>query len=349
MNVHSGWRWVLIGVAANVVLGASNLRAATVIVPDDNPSLVQAAANAGPGDVVQVRPGVYAEGKPIVIRQSGVQIVGLGGRPVITGGNGRGGFWVRGASDVIIGGVEVRGKGKAVRLDDCTACGVVDVVFTECGLGVRVRGGSGNVIVGSVFNDVWRDEGVFVDSSPFGFVVGNSMSLVHGRGIRIQGSAGTQVFDNSVQGANRGFWILRSDGSQLERNTAPANLHEGFRITSSDDLRMSENVASDNGDAGFRVTSSDRAVLEGNTASANDGAGFHLRGDETVVSGNTAASNGDSGFDVAGHTLDIQGNGATGNAGYGFDVSSADPDLTVADLLAAANTASGNQVDFKVD
>jgi hypothetical protein len=41
--------------------------AATIIVPDDNPSLVDAVAAAAPGDTVQVRPGTYEEGSAIEI------------------------------------------------------------------------------------------------------------------------------------------------------------------------------------------------------------------------------------------------------------------------------------------
>lgn len=371
MNLPGVLRGILIGVTANASLGASALPAATVIVPDDDPSVVHAAANAAPGDVIQIRAGVYAEGKAIVIRQSGVQVVGLGGLPVITGGNGRGGFWVRGASDVLIGGLEVRGKGKAVRLDDCTSCAVVGVVVTECGQGVRVRGGSGNFVVGSVFSDVWRRDGVLLDHSPFGFVGGNNMTRVRARGIRLNGSGGAQVFDNTVQDAQWGIRIDHSEESRLERNTVSGAGSDGFRVSWSDGVRMSGNDASGSGGKGFRVaysrraaldgnsatanadgfelTRGDEAVLNGNGAFANRGDGFYLRGDRTVVSGNTAADNQDSGFDVSGRSLDIRQNAATDNRRYGFDVSSSAPDLTEADLSNAANTANGNGVDFRVD
>src|SRR6185503_20773866 len=68
---------------AACVLAQLSVGAATIIVPDDNPSVRAAVESAGPGDVVQVRPGTYPEGVRIDASQTGISIEGLGGRPVL--------------------------------------------------------------------------------------------------------------------------------------------------------------------------------------------------------------------------------------------------------------------------
>jgi len=207
----------------------------------------------------------------------------------------------------------------------------------------------------NVFDNVRRKDGVLVEHSPYGIVAGNSISLVPARGtlsqkgVSIRGSQGMQVFGNDVQGASTGILIATSPVSLLLFNTASANRADGFKVGShSDDIFMAGNAASGNGGWGFRVDS-DRVVLEDNAASTNDDGGFSLKDDNAVVSGNTAASNDGTGFLISGDALDIRQNSATDNSDYGFDVSSSAPDLTVADLLSAGNTASGNQHDFRVD
>lgn len=341
MSARTGWLWFAV-----MALVPRCLLAATIIVPDDNPSLVAAVAGAAAGDTVQVRPGTYTEGSAVEVRQDGLTIEGLGGRPLLSGANRKEGFRVRGATGVTISGFEILGRVSAVRLNDCIGCTVQDLVVTDCDAGVRVIGGDANLILGNTFTNVTHQDAVRVQSSvPLGvgtIVAGNTVAGARKTGLRLFGAPGSQVVGNTISGSRReGIRLTSCPDAVVGANDISGGLADGIALTgSSHDATLDTNVISGCRRRGVRVSGSVPAlVITNNTASQNGDNGFDFRSVGAVVDGNVATGNGGNGFKVGNSLpITITSNDATNNQGYGFDVTNVSP----ADLLAAGNTASGN-------
>jgi parallel beta-helix repeat protein len=341
MNTRTGWRCLVV-----MALAPQCLLAATIIVPDDNPSLVAAVAGAAAGDTVQVRPGTYTEGSAVEVRQDGLTIEGLGGRPLLAGANRKEGFRVRGAVGVTISGFDIQGRVSAVRLNDCVGCIVQDLVVTDCDAGIRVSGGDANLIVGNTFTNVTHQDAVRVQSSvPFGVgttVAGNTMTGVHKAGIRLLAAPGSQVVGNTISGSRReGIRLTSCHDSIVGVNDISGGLADGITLSgSSHDATLDANIIGGCRRRGVRVSSSSPAlVITNNTVTQNGDHGFDFRSVGAVVDGNVAMGNGGDGFKVGNSLpITITSNDATDNEGYGFDVTN----VSQADLLAAGNTASGN-------
>lgn len=158
--------------------------AAVLVVPDDVPTLADAAAGAQPGTQVLVRPGVYPE--HVVVTVPGLEIRGLGNDPdevILDGGHAR---------DV---GVTVAAPG--VRIENLTISGYRRA-------GVVVDGTSGTVVADTTLHD----NGLYgVDArNPRGLTLRDVRASGHG-------VAGIGVRDCVACGA-------RIDGALLEGNAA---------------------------------------------------------------------------------------------------------------------------------
>src|SRR5262245_46407147 len=92
---------------AAVFLAATGLRAAVIIVPDDQPTIQAAVTAALPGDMVQVRPGTYSESVRVDAAQTGLVLEGLGGRPVIAPPSGADAIRVDQVDGVVIRGLDI--------------------------------------------------------------------------------------------------------------------------------------------------------------------------------------------------------------------------------------------------
>src|SRR5262245_56976183 len=285
MNTRVGFRRLLGALAVLLIAAPSAGHAATIIVPDDNPSIVAAVAGAAAGDTVLVRPGTYGEGAAVEVRQDALTVMGFGGRPVITGGNRKAGFRVRAADGVVISGFEIKGRLVGVRLDDATGARVDDLVVTDCGEGVRVRGGGSlpptsvggafplpgaNVVENSTFTNMMDQGALQVDRSPGIVVSNNSITGVKKAGIRVASSDGSVMLSNTITGDRRG----------------------GIAINNSAYALLSANVVSNSGGSrAFGITGarSQQAFVSGNAALQNHRDGFALRSSGAFVLDNAAA------------------------------------------------------------
>src|SRR6185503_2056311 len=165
-------RTVLLGALLMLGLAGRSI-AATITVPDDNPSLADAVAGASAGDTIQVRPGNYPDRVVVAFGQDNLTIVGLGGRPVFPPGNRKDGIHIRGANGVTVAGFEFQHRKIAVRVDQCTGCILSDLVMIGCREGIRLRRGSFAVVVENVITNTGDGRGIRVQNNPNALVGGN--------------------------------------------------------------------------------------------------------------------------------------------------------------------------------
>jgi len=301
-------------VLAAITLTAKALSAATIIVPDDNPSLTDAVAGAAAGDTIQVRPGNYVDRVDVVAGQDGLTIVGLGGRPVFTAANRKEGFRVSGVSGITITGFAFENRLSAVRLEGCTACIVQDIVATDCREGVRAKFGANVYVLVSTFTNVTRGRAIRIQRAPGSAAFGNTITGTKREGI-IFDRVDPLVMDsvaldpiiagNTVTDAKTGIVVKTSADGFVYQNTTSSCRSDGIAVGTAPGLYFADNHAVGNGSDGFQI---DRAA-----------------------------------------GITIENNDATDNASYGFRVSRSPPITSPADLTTAGNTAGGNgSGDFRV-
>ena len=265
---------------AGLVLSAP-ARAATIIVPDDNPSLPNAVQSSGPGDLIQVRPGNYPEAVTIGAGHDNLTIEALGERPVFPPANRKDGFRVRGSNGVTIRGFRFDHRKTPVRLDDCTGCVVDDIQATGCREGIRIKRGGSNSVLGSAFTGTTRGRGIRVDRSP-GTTLGANVIIgaARGDGILLGTADGAQIGGNTITAHKRGIVVKRSLNATVFGNITNGNGREGVIITDSGGLTISGNTSDNNITYGFRVDDSPpiAAIADltgaGNTATGNGTADF---------------------------------------------------------------------------
>ena len=256
-------------------------RAATITVPDDNPSIRAAVEGAGPGDVIRVRPGIYAERVRIEDGQTGLVLeafdeAGLGDRPVLTPKSTDDGIRVKAVTGVTIRGFEIQGGSHGVRLEKSDGSQVLEVKSTGSREGIRVKQSSGVSISDCEVQGARSGRGVRIEQSPGATVDNCTLNLNRQEGVKVVKSPGTTI---SATGADEnrgdGIRVIRSDGSTVSGSTTNDNTRSGIRIEVSPGTVVSANGANSNGQYGIRVQKSApiASVADltgaGNTATGN--------------------------------------------------------------------------------
>jgi len=314
-----------------LVLAASAGQAAVIVVPDDQPTIQAAVTAALPGDVVQVRPGTYAESVRVDRGQTGLVLEGLGGRPTIVPPSRADGIRVDEVDGVVIRGLDVAAGGsRGVRLDKSVGCTLDDLIVTGARDGLFVRGGSGNT------------------------VTRNSVSGALTDGIHVERSPGAVVSENTVDGSGRnGIQVKSCDTATVTDNTVSASGKDGIQlIRAALSLIATGNVIMTSGRVGLQVKKSNAVTVTGNSSvGAGQDAVVLQRIAVGAFDGNTGTGAAGSGIRVR-KCLDVSvGNSvADVNGQYGFWVQQSPPLDDAGDLTGAGNTATGNGVgDFRVD
>jgi parallel beta-helix repeat protein len=264
-----------------IVLGVllavrASSHAATIIVPDDNPSVRDAVANAAPGDIVQIRPGVYGEGMKVDNHQVGLTIEGLGGRPVIAPPPGDDGVRVKEVDGVTVRGLEVQGGQRAVRSDGGNLLTVDDVIGTGNKEGVRIKIGNGHVVQNCVLTGATGGRGIRLDLTGGAQIIGNTLSGNRKEGIRATKTVGTLLQSNTVTGSSAdGIRLKGGLLDTIDGNTSDQNARSGIRVIASPSLTITGNGADANAQYGIRIQKSPPVASTadltgaGNTATGN--------------------------------------------------------------------------------
>lgn len=278
MATRPAWRR---SVTSVLVLGAAlalapAASAATIIVPDDNPSLAAAVKAAVPGDIIQVRPGDYPEIVRIGPGQSFITIEGLGGRPRFPGANRKDGFVVRGVNNVTIAGFDFERRKTAVRLDLCTDCSLIDLNVTDCRAGVRARNSAGLFVVGSHVAGTFSDHAIQIDRSAGVGVAGNVVTGTRrGAGIIVNHCDDASVIANQADDNYRGIVLENATGGTLDMNGTDGNTFDGLVVKKVPGAAVTNNDSNGNGSKGIAVTDSPPIATvadltgAGNTATGN--------------------------------------------------------------------------------
>ena len=215
-----------------------------------------------------------------------------------------------------------------VRIDE--ADGVIFRGFEVQGgrIGVRIDDAISATVSDVVISGTSRD-GVRVKKGSVTVDSSNITGATGGRCIRVERAPGSQVNGNIVSGcSNEGIRVKSSDGTALSGNDSDGNGADGILIQSSDLTTVTQNGALGNSGRGIRVKASPGSTVDDNEADGNLRSGIFVERSES-----TAVTNND----------------ADNNSEYGIQVKKSPPIATVADLMAAGNTATGNAIaDFLV-
>jgi hypothetical protein len=261
-------------IAALVVSAASLARAAIIIVPDDNPSIRAAVDGAGPGDVVQVRPGTYNEGVRIENGQTGLVVEGLGGVPVIAPPRSNDAFRIKRVDGVTLRGLEIDSTRRGVRMDDASGATLEDLeIHGGASDAIRIKGGSNNTVTGAVISLV-NGRGVRIDKSPGAVVRDSSVGNARREGILAKVSSNVSVLSN-VGGGNGGGGIrlVKCPTSTVDDNNFAGNGNDGIRVQSSPNLTITNNTALGNVRYGIRVQQSPPIASVADLTAANNSGG----------------------------------------------------------------------------
>ena len=272
-------RGVLLGTL--LMLATTRSIAATITVPDDNPSLADAVANAAAGDTIQVRPGDYPDRVIVGLGQDNLTIIGFGGRPVFPNANRKDAIQIRGANGVIVAGFEFRHRKVAVRVDRCVGCVLGDLLVTECREGIRVRRGSDAVVIQNVVTNTGDGRAIRVDDNANAIVFGNVVTgTTKTDAIRVDDSPAAVVSSNTTSGnLHRGMRIDDCPGSSIDSNVADQNGSDGILVNDCDGSAVTNNNADDNGGFGMRVHDSPPIATDADLTGAGNTATGNYRGD----------------------------------------------------------------------
>jgi parallel beta-helix repeat protein len=149
-------------------------------------------------------------------------------------------------------------------------------------------------------------------------------------GVRMNGGASHTLRDSTiaVTRTEQGVWIEYSPDTVLERLTITNGSYGGIRIRNSERVRLSDVTVRDSeGSDGIKLEYAPDARVE--RCAAHDGYshGFRVLNSPGLV---------------------FTDNAAKGNQGTGIRLENSSPFATVADVLAAGNSASGNVQDVVV-
>ncbi|MFE3166859.1 nitrous oxide reductase family maturation protein NosD [Streptomyces sp. NPDC059224] len=279
------------GSAAPAVTGGTKCPAPTVTVGDAE-SLAQALDEAQPGDVIQMRDGVYDDRFTAANPGTGSRPIFLCGGPgaVIDAGDVDGGyaFHLDGASHWRLIGFTVRNGQKGVMADHVRSTVIQGLTVENIGdEGIHLRDfSSGNVVTGNTVRDTGRrketfGEGIYVgsaesnwctvtdckpDKSDDNVIMGNHVSATTAESVDIkEGTTGGALLDNTFDGAqlsggHNDSWVDVKGNNWLIRGNVGRHAREdGFQTH-----RILDGWGTGN-------------VFKGNTAQVDGpGYGFHL-------------------------------------------------------------------------
>lgn len=149
-------------------------------------------------------------------------------------------------------------------------------------------------------------------------------------GVRINNGEGHVLRDSTIDvtRVEQGIWIEYAPDTVLERLVVRGGQFGGIRIRNSDRVRLTDvDVDDSDGSDGIKVEYSPDARIEGCSARDGYARGFRIINCPDVV---------------------FTGNVATNNATAGIRIENSEPFATAADVLAAGNTATGNDPNVSV-
>ncbi len=274
---------------ATVVALAGSASAATIDVPQDQPTIQDGVDAADPGDIVSINKA-KAFRENVTVPTNNVTIEGAPGLQgvIVDGGppDSNDIFNITG-NDVTIRNLTAR-HGDAINCiaDGCAFEGVT--VLSETDDCINIQGKRGRV-VDSILKPCGDDRAIQLDGNNF-LIARNQISQSDNTCVEVDGNGG-EIIDNDVHNCED------SDGINLEGSK---NLIEGNRVASVDDI-------------GVEVSGDDNDVV-GNFAENIEAVCFDGLGDRNLFSGNATEGCYDHSYEIDGDRMKVIGNSAFAGA-----------------------------------
>lgn len=284
-------------VTAGLLLVATDVRAETLVVGRDAPTVQATLDAAQPGDTVELPAGTWAG--PATITKT-LTLKGTGG---ILDGNGAGTVLRVEAPGAVVDGVTVRRSGDDLRgPDSCiwvderaTGAIIKQTILSECAFGIWV-------------NKV--HDAQILDNRVHGSATGHRSN--RGNGIQLFDSTGLLVKSNYITDGRDGIYVSATVKSTISHNRAERTRY-GVHYMFSYDNTVGHNVMVDSG-SGFALMGSLRIVVHDNVAHDNVEHGVLLRDVQySTIRDNDLSNNGDGLFMYSSTENTITDNRIVGN------------------------------------
>jgi parallel beta-helix repeat protein len=227
---------------------------ATIVVPDDFHTIQEAINNAGSGDTIYVKAGIYQEN--IVVNKS-ISLIGEDKYNTVIDGSKLGIAIEITASNVSIGNLTVRDSGSSIEdsgiwLSGVENCSINGNVVTENGNdGIMVYQSVGNAVIGNMVAEAGQS-GIILYGSNNNTISENDVQNASRYGIALQSSLYCQVTGNIVTDSYEGIVLLSSNRNSVSCNTVKNSTTDGIRLDDPSDYNnFTENTVANNGEYGF--------------------------------------------------------------------------------------------------
>jgi len=321
------------GLVLGLVLAAAPMRAAaaTINVPDDQPTIQAAVDAAQSGDVIVVTKG--AHGAFVVDGKSDLTIKGKG-KPIVDGaGAASTVVTISDSQDITLDGLVVQNS--TTRLVDILASQDVTVrrcTFTAGEDGVRAHDGSANVLIEkNSFTNIGNDAVDFTaDETP-------------------SPATNSRVEKNQFDGVGDDAIEVEGSGHVIEKNRIRDVAQSGIisEDDESHDITFAKNRIENTADTGILVDGTDHTVEKNTLKSVgtDDQEGIQLLGSGHRVEKNKIDTTGDDGIDVEASDCEVVSNSVKNTREDGFEVGEVDtPGQTTGNLFERnkVTAAGGN-------
>jgi len=326
-----------------------------------------AVAASGPGDIIYVFPGTYAESVDlsnmatpgditlITVDASGTPGAGTATVSPSTGAAIFNSVWP------FPGNVTINGFNVTSPDDD--------------GINLRVNS---DVLISRVLSENSDDTGVVVFSDTGNVTVTNSCAQYNGgRGFSIVADGDVTITRRSCAQVNasmgfeilaggdvtisdlswtllngsHGFYIDADGNVSISDCGATSNLGDGYHVDAGGNVTVNPSGADGNRSDGFWISAGGDVSISGSSADGNvdpfDGDGFQISADGDVsITGSSAEGNAQEGIDVefAGGNLTLSDCSATGNGGEGIDADDIGGNVSIDGCSSTNNTGSGYEI-----
>lgn len=289
--------------------------AATLRVPADHPTIQAAVDAAGPGDVIQVAKGSYAEAV-VIDGRSQLTLRGKA-RPVLDGQGTATPLTIRGSQQIVVDGLAFENAPeRLVLVEDSSAVTIQRSTFEDTvdeGRGIQAYRSTSLVVQKNVFQRIAGD-GVIFEEDPLALVTDSLVAK----------NRFEQIDDEAID--------LTGSGHRLEKNRIRRS-EVGIELdVDASDTTVEKNTVEDTEDSCIELEGSGSTAVKNKLRRCGD-EGIHLKGPGNRAESNKIDAPGDDGIDVESDDNVVVGNKVKGAGGSGIEVE---------DELDSPGTATGN-------
>ena len=227
---------------------------ATIVVPDDFPTIQEAINNAGSGETIRVKAGTYHEN---VLVNKSISLIGEDRYNAVIDGSELGTVIEITVSNVSIGNLTVRNAGSSIEdsgielsgVENCNING--NILIENCNNGIMVYQSIGNAVIGNTVAETGQS-GIILYGSNNNTVSENNVQNASRYGIALQDSYYCHVTENNVTSSYEGIVLLSSNRNSVSRNRVTQSASHGIRLDDPSDYNtFTENTVENNTGYGF--------------------------------------------------------------------------------------------------